>query len=88
MDKDTAKQIITRMVTCINNLSEVVQIAHASCGEDEVRVVRRGVGHVLSEIQDRLTDPIYREHPDLLPEGMGYAPLEGPTLSELATKIG
>src|SRR6185436_11656487 len=54
MDKDTAKQIIVRMETCINLLSEVVQIAHANCGEHEDRVVRRGVGNVLSEIQDRL----------------------------------
>ena len=61
MDKDTAKQIMARMETCINLLSEVVQVAHANCGEHEEKVVRRGVGHVLSEIQDRLTDPIYRE---------------------------
>jgi hypothetical protein len=73
--------------TCISLLSEVVQIAHTNCGEHEGKVVRHGVGHVLSEIQDRLTDPIYREYPDLLPEGIGYAPMEGPTLSELATKI-
>lgn len=88
MDRDTAKQIIARMETCINLLGEVVQIAHANCSEHEDRVVRRGVGHVLSEIQDRLTDPIYREYQDLLPQGMDYAPLEGPTLSELAAKLG
>jgi hypothetical protein len=88
MDKDTAKQIIVRMETCINLLGEVVRIAHANCGEYEDRVVRRGVGHVLSEIQDRLTDPIYREYTDLLPQGIDYAPLEGPTLSEMATKVG
>jgi hypothetical protein len=81
MDKNTATQIMIRMETCINLLSEVVQIAHTNCGEHEDRVVRRGVGHVLSEIQDRLTDPIYREHPDLLPQGIDYAPLAGPTLS-------
>ena len=88
MDKDTAKQIMVRMETCINLLSEVVQIAHVNCGEHEDRVVRRGVGLVLSEIQDRLTDPIYREYPDLLPQGIDYAPLEGPTLSEMATRSG
>lgn len=88
MDKATAKQIMARMETCISLLSEVVQIAHANCGEREDSVVRRGVGHVLSEMQDRLTDPIYREHPDLLPQGVDYAPLEGPTLSEIATRVG
>lgn len=88
MDKGTAKEIIVRMETCINLLSEVVQIAHANCGEHEDRVVRRGIGNILSEIQDRLTDPIYREYPDLLPQGIDYAPLEGPTLSEMATTDG
>ena len=58
MDKDTAKQIMARMETCINLLSEVVQVAHTNCGKHEERILRRGVGHVLSEIQDRLTDPI------------------------------
>lgn len=88
MDKDTAKQIISRMETCINLLSEVVQVAHLNCAEQEERIVRRGVGYVLSEIQDRLTDPIYREYPELLPQGIDYAPLEGPTLGQMAKKSG
>lgn len=88
MDKDTAKQITARMEACINLLGEVAQIAHANLGENESKVVRRGVGYVLSEIQDRLTDPIFREYPDLLPQGIDYAPREGPTLSEMATKLG
>lgn len=86
MDKATAQQIMTRLETCINLLSDVVQIAHANCGEREDVLVRRGVGHVLSEIQDRLTDPIYREHRELLPQGIDYAPTEGPTLRELAAE--
>lgn len=87
MDKDTAKQIMDRMLACIDILNEVVQIAHAKCGEHEDKVVRRGVGYVLSEMQDRLTDPIFREYPDLIPEGIDYTPLEGSTLSEMAKKI-
>jgi hypothetical protein len=86
MDKDTARQLMTRLETCINVLSEVVQIAHANCGEHEDKLVRLGVGYVLSEIQDRLTDPIYREYPELIPQGVDYTPLEGPTLSEMAIK--
>jgi hypothetical protein len=88
MDKATAKQIIIRMDSCMNLLNEVVQIAHANCGEQEDRVVRRGVGYVLSEMQDRLTDPILREYPDMVPQGITYTPLKGPTLSDLAAKIG
>lgn len=88
MEKDIAKQIMGRMYACIDIFNEVVGIADAKCGKDEARVVRRAVGYALSEIQDRLTDPILREYPDLLPQGINYAPLKGPTLSEMATKIG
>ena len=88
MDKATAKQIVIRIDSCMSLLSEMVQIAHENCGEQEDRVVRRGVGYVLSEIQDRLTDPIFREYPDLVPQGIDYTPLKGPTLSDMVAKIG
>ena len=88
MDKATAKQIIIRVESCMKLLNEVAQVAHANCGEQEDRVVRRGVGYVLSEIQDRLTDPIFREYPDMVPQGIDYTPLKGPTLSDMAAKIG
>ena len=86
MDKDTAKQIISRMWACIDAFNEVVEIAHAKCGEDEARAVRRGIGHTLSEMQDRLMDPIYREYPDLVPQGTDYTPREGLTLGQMAKK--
>lgn len=88
MEKDIAKQILGRMWACIDNLNEAVKIADAKCGKDEARVVRRAVGYALSEMYDRLADPILREYPDLLPQGIDYAPLKGPTLSEMAAKIG
>jgi hypothetical protein len=88
MDKDIAKQIMGRMLACIDILNEAVEIAHAKCGKDEARVVGRAAGHALSEMYDRLIDPIFREYPDLLPQGIDYAPPEGLTLSEMATKIG
>ena len=84
MDKDTASQIIGRMLACIDILNEAVEIALAKCGEDEARAVRRGVGYTLSEMQDRLTDPIFREYPDLVPQGVDYAPPKGRILSEMA----
>lgn len=88
MDKDTAKQLVGQMLASIDILNEAVEIAHAKCGEDEAKVVRRAVGHALSEMYDRLIDPIYREYPDLVPQGMDYAPPKGPTLSQMAKKAG
>jgi hypothetical protein len=87
MDKGTAKQLTERIEACIDIFNELVEIADANCDEHEARVVRRAVGHALSEMQDRLSDPIFREYPDLVPQGVDYTPLKGPTLSELATKL-
>jgi hypothetical protein len=87
MDKETAAKITARMETCMHLLSEVIQIAHANCSDDESKVVRRGVGYVLSEMQERITDPIYRTYPDLVPKDVDYAPLDGPTIGELAARI-
>ncbi len=87
MDKETAKQIMARARESIRRLDEMVQVALSNGDEDELRVVRRAAAHALSELQDRLIDPILREYPDLLPEGVDYTPLKGPTFTELAEKL-
>ncbi|HMY15505.1 MAG TPA: hypothetical protein PKA58_04205 [Polyangium sp.] len=87
MDNETAAKITNRLEACLQALSEVVQIADAHCEPGERKVVRLGVGHVLSEIQERLGDPIYRTYPNLIPKGVDYSPLEGPTLADMAAKI-
>lgn len=87
MEKETAAKITARMESCMHLLSEIVQIADADCSENESKVVRRGIGFILSEMQERIMDPIYRTYPDLVPSGVDYAPLEGPTISDLALAI-
>ena len=87
MDKETAAKITARMESCMDLLSEVVQIADADCSGNESMVVRRGIGQVLSEMQDRIMDPIFRTYPDLVPKGVDYTPLDGPTISDLALAI-
>jgi len=87
MHKDTAKQIIARASDFMRLVNEMVEVALSNCDEDELRVVRRAAAHALSELQDRLIDPILREYPDLLPEGIDYTPLKGPTFTELAVTL-
>ncbi len=83
MDHGTAKQIASRLEQCVGLLSEIVQIAHAAGNEQESKLIRRAVGYALSEIQERLTDPLYREYPDLVPKGIDYAPLPGARIGEM-----
>jgi hypothetical protein len=88
MDIETAKQVMQRIEKCVQLLSEIVQVADTNCDEIESKIVRRGVGYVLSEIQDRLSDPVLREHIELVPQSVDYRPGIGPTLRELAVKAG
>ena len=70
----------------MKELDDSVRIVQESCNDEELKAFRRGIGYVLSELQDRITDPIFREHMDLVPEGIDYAPLPGLTLAQIAAK--
>jgi hypothetical protein len=87
VDKETAAKITTRIESCMRLLGEIVQIADGNCSESEKKVIRRGVGSVLSEMQDRISDPIYRSYSELIPKDVDYTPLEGPTISDLACAL-
>lgn len=86
MDKDTAEQLMARAKDCIQLLNQMVEIAMSNCNKDEERVVRHAVGYTLADLLDSLMVPLFREYPDLIPEGCDYGPLDGPTFTELAQK--
>jgi hypothetical protein len=86
MRRELAEEITRRIRLCIGELNNILILVRDNCDEDEFKAFRRGVGNVLSEIQDRLTDPIYREHPNVIPSDANYTPLPGPTLKDIATK--
>jgi hypothetical protein len=83
MDKNVANEVVAIVRKCIRDLNESLCLVRDRGSEDEFVAYRLGFAHVLSEIQDRLTDPIYREHMDLIPQEVDYAPLPGPTLSQI-----
>lgn len=86
MQKEIADEVTRRLRQCIGELNDILFKIRDNCSEDEFKAFRRGVGNVMSEMQDRLTDPIYREHPDLIPEEANYAPLPGPMLKDIIAK--
>ena len=83
MQKKIAREVIDMMEKCIVQMSELIPLVEEHCSTEEVRAFRRGVGFTISEMQDRITDPIYREHMDLIPKDVEYVPLPGPTLTEI-----
>jgi hypothetical protein len=86
MTRNVAVAVVANLSDCINKLNESIVMVMKECSEEELRAFRRGVGHVMSEIHDRLSDPIFREHPELIPPEADYTPGKGPTLAELGRR--
>jgi hypothetical protein len=86
MNKEAAQQIMAKLKSCIQELNESIYIVQEKCAPEELKAYRRGVGHTLSEIHDRILNPILREHPDLIPDDADYMPPPGPTLAEIGAK--
>lgn len=82
MQREVAEIIINMMQEHMRNLNESVRLVQERCSAEEFKSYRRGIGHIFAEMGERIMDPIYREHRDLLPEGIEYTPGPGPTLSE------
>ena len=86
MQKEVAKNIIDMMTTHMKELNDSVKFVQDNCSPEELKAYRRGVGYILSEMTERVMDSIYREHPLLLPEGIGYDPGPGATLAEKGSR--
>ena len=71
MNKDRAAQIdrITREASQL--LDDSVQPVRAACTEKATGVYRSAVGRAMGEMAAGLLFPVWREHPDLGPKGLG-----------------
>jgi hypothetical protein len=58
MTKDTAAQIMSGMLVCIQELNNSIYLVQERCTPEELTAYKRGVGHTLSELHDRILDPI------------------------------
>jgi hypothetical protein len=66
-DKSAAEAINTLILQICELLNESVVVAQERCPTDEFRAYRRAVGAVLAEINDRILNPFYAQHPNLEP---------------------
>ena len=83
MDKEIARSVVKEMQNAIQKMEDSLVFVRNGCSTEEFAAYRYGIGHALSEIHDRILDPIIREHPDLLPEDVDYVPPAGPTMAEM-----
>jgi len=88
VQKKIAQEVVDMVEKCIVQMSDLIPLVEKHCSAEEIRAFRRGIGFTISEIQDRIADPIYREHMDLIPKDVDYVPLPGPTLAEIGGEDG
>jgi hypothetical protein len=86
MKKEIAQIALDHIKKSIQELEDSLVVVRDNCDSNEFKAYRHGIAHTLSEIHDRILDPVIREHPDLLPEGIEYKPPPGPTLAEIGSK--
>ena len=67
-DLEVAREATTRAMNVGEELNEIARLIRQRCPEDEAQIYVRGIGHVLAELHDRLLAPVFRTHPELLPE--------------------
>lgn len=51
----------------IERLNASVREIMKTASEDELRLYKRAVGHLMVELRERILDPLFEAHPDLLP---------------------
>lgn len=67
MTEDDARQLLRVGIEASSVLGLAVSDLNGRLSEDDARSVRRGVGHVLAEIDERLFELAFVAHPQLRP---------------------
>jgi hypothetical protein len=68
MHKETAGIVLQAVGKASEELCEMLRNIQSHCDEDEYKEVRKSVGAVLGSMMDHISMPIYRNHPELVPD--------------------
>ena len=69
-DHLVAKQISDLMLDYSRQLDRSIAMVQRECDDEDFKTYRLATAKVLAEIYLEVLMPLYREHPDLKPEGM------------------
>jgi hypothetical protein len=68
-NKASAKEVSNRMLKINGALDEAVSFVQDHCSAEELEQFQLAVGEVMYTVFEKALIPIYKEHPDLVPEG-------------------
>ena len=69
MNRETAQRISGNLLEASRLMNEAALVAKEHATEEEFVVVRNAVGIAMAELLLEVLNRLYRDHPDLKPEG-------------------
>lgn len=70
MTPTTAQEVSNLMLSLGKQLSDSVRAVKKNESEAEFLRYRAAVAKILATMQDEIMNPLYREHPDLMPDAL------------------
>ncbi|WP_144109518.1 hypothetical protein [Paraburkholderia sp. BCC1886] len=68
-NKAVALDVSTRMLDINRAMDEAISVVQAQCSSEELENFKLAMGEIMYMVFDKALIPIYKEHPDLVPEG-------------------
>jgi hypothetical protein len=69
-DQETAKHILQVFLSINDQMEDSIRAVEHKTSPEEYKAFKRGVGHVMYEVFERIVEPICKQHPSLRPPGM------------------
>ena len=66
---ETAKHVLQAFLNINDQMDESIRTVEKGASPEEYKAFKRGVGHVMYEIFDKIIEPICKRHPSLRPPG-------------------
>jgi hypothetical protein len=67
---ETAKYVLEMFLNINGQMNESIEIVQNAISPEELKSFKRGVGHVMYEVFDKIVEPICKRHPSLRPPEM------------------
>jgi len=67
---ETAKYVLQIFLNINGQMNESIEAVEKGTSPEEYKALKRGVGHVLYEVFDKIIGPICKRHPSLKPPEM------------------
>jgi hypothetical protein len=71
MDLKVAEKISILMLQLNSKLDDSIAYVRDHCSQEEFEEYRRAAGKIMGAILLDIEEPIFKEHPSLLPDGLG-----------------